>query len=1044
MAGPDPDGRSRDDLREQALAIAPYYTDAWDPESEDAGTALVELFADIASEVTERVDRAPEKHRVAFYDTLGFDRAPPQSARAPVSVTVADSVEGTVAVPAGTQVVGGTPEQTFEVLAGDGFEATPASIVSAYSVDPERGQIYDHAELLAGDETRLFDGDGAQEHALHVGHADQLVVEGSPDDPTTVRVRLRTDAETEALADLAWAFYGERDGEEGWHRIEEPSPGPTRRAEGAAVPDRHVDLDVDGVVTETTVDGVESRWLRCLVPEDEWGSDRFATEIGDEANDTPPVAVGPASAGVAPTDALLTNGTELTADGEIAPLGADPRPQDAFYVGSAAAFTKAGATVELAFEEYVPENTVEFAVDPTVAWEYWDGDAWSRLDLAGDAGAVRNLRGAGAVRFEVPDDLEPTAVAGHDGHWVRARLVDGGYGRFEGSGTTTSESSNGVTESTDWVTEHHVEAPRFESVAVNYTATGLLQPVEHLFALNNLAYGPDLAAAEQSPFRPFVGLPDSDQALYLGFDGPLTDGPIPLLFEFVEAQYEEGFHPRVRWERRTETGRWTDVDATDGTEGFTERGLVGLAFGDRTRPTSEFGRKRNWLRARVTGDRFEAESADGGESDDGGGGRAGPDPCARRLRTAPPTGAPGRERPTASGLYPNTGWAHNARTVEDEILGGSDGTQDQTASVSAPPAMDLDLWVDELGALSEGQRETFLGDAPGDGGPPVEAVPAGEASDPEAFWVRWTEVDELLGSDGDDRHYTLDPTNGTVTFGDGSHGRIPPRGRDNVRASYRTGGGEAGNVPAGAIAKLKSSIPFVDAVTNPVPADGGADAEAVADVVERAPKALRDRGRAVTEADVERIALDTARQLARAECIPAMDRHGERAPGWVTLVVVPETGAEKPVPSVTLREEVRAAVSERAAATLVADPEQLVVRGPSYVTVSVEATLVTAGAGSLSRVESAAATAVTDFLHPLSGGADGEGWGFGAAPCHSAFYSLLEDVEGVDHVDGLVLRFRGGDTTVSVREGDAAPEMSGDALVHSGAHEFRATTGRGP
>jgi len=1139
MSGPDPDGRRREDLLDRATEIAPYYTDKWDPEGDDAGAALLELFAELAETVTKRVDRLPEKHRIAFYDELGFSQRPPQAARLPLSVTVADGVTDNVVVSAGTQAIGGTPERTVEILDGDGFEATPARIDGIYSVAPEEGEIYEHADLLEGDDATLFHGpEGRQEHLLHVGHAGRLTVEASVDAPTTIRLTTASRTPARKLADdLVWEFYGERDGTEDWHRIgavpvspgdedteeteefietvREPPGTPDEEVErmiesarasteapdeelarmieavregheglggqrerieaildregwelldpfreddddkrADAIARRRIDLEIDGTPTETAVDGTESKWIRIRLPKSQWGSELLDTRFGREtAADeyVPPVEIGPLPAGSVPIDALLTNDTEKqippnsdgstsTGDSPTAdpgeewfyPLGRAPRRQDAFYISSEEAFTKSGATVsvELGGE---PGSEIDFEINPEVAWEYWDGDAWGRLELMASVDeAVKDLSAAGSVEFPVPDDLEPTAVAGHDGHWVRARLVDGSYGRYEATragGGTPEDPPDPET----WTTEHAVQPPAFETLEVGFEESGLQRPASHVIPKNNLAYGRDVTSTRRSRFRPFVGPPDDAQTLYLGFDRPLEDGPVPLLFDVREVQYSEGFYPRLRWERSSDHGRWERVDARDGTESLTERGIVRLTFPEATTATSRFGEERHWLRARVAGSPFERRQSETHSSDDDEADGQSFDPCGRTVGTDPPAGEPGEEPPEIRGLYPNTGWAYNVRTVRDERLGSSDGRGNQTMSTSERPVLDVELWVDEHDVLSESERTELHASESRD----VE-VSRGADGEITAVWVRWTEVDALTGSDAEDRHYTLDPIDGRIQFGDGNDGRIPARGRDNIRATYRTGGGANGNVPAGAIEELKTAIPFVDAVANPLPADGGADEEPVEAVVDRAPKELRDRGRAVTAADVERIARDASRRLARVECIPSMDRSGDRAPGWVTLLVVPAAPDEKPVPSVTLREEVYRSVSERAAATLVADPEQLVVRGPTYVPVSVEVDVAAAGVGSLSRLEETVRSRVAAFLHPLSGGPDGEGWAFSETPCHSELYGLLEGIDGVDHVEDLVLRFRGSDSTLTVRDGDPIPSMSTDALVHSGTHEVRA------
>jgi predicted phage baseplate assembly protein len=411
-----------------------------------------------------------------------------------------------------------------------------------------------------------------------------------------------------------------------------------------------------------------------------------------------------------------------------------------------------------------------------------------------------------------------------------------------------------------------------------------------------------------------------------------------------------------------------------------------------------------------------------------------PSPCDVTVETVPPGGAPTTDPPALTGLSLNAGWASNVTTVRTELLGSSDGTQDQTFDVSTPPVVDEEVWVDEQSALSERARAELTETQPD----AVEAV-TGARDELREFWVRWTRVEDFLSVAADARAYTVDPLTGVIAFGDGVDGAIPPIGRDNVRASYRTGGGTAGNVPADTVTSLTSSIPFVDSITNPEAGDGGAAAESTEAVLTRAPRELRDRGRAVTPADFERVAMDASRTLAKVRCLPGMDEAGERSPGWVTLLIVPSAGRRKPVPSVELKRQVVEAVGNDAPATLTA-PDRLVVRGPNYVEVSVETEVVAAGTGSVSTLEETVTDAIDGFLHPLTGGPSGDGWAFGSLPCLSDLYALLEGIDGVDHVADLVVRFEGSGAPITVTEGGSEPSAAADALVCSGRHDV---VGRG-
>ena len=92
--------------------------------------------------------------------------------------------------------------------------------------------------------------------------------------------------------------------------------------------------------------------------------------------------------------------------------------------------------------------------------------------------------------------------------------------------------------------------------------------------------------------------------------------------------------------------------------------------------------------------------------------------------------------------------------------------------------------------------------------------------------VEWEEADNLFVLGPTDRQYITDTDDDgvtTVITGDGEHGLRVPTGTANVKAVYRTGTGQAGNVQAQQISQLATQPLGAKAVINPLPAAGGAD-----------------------------------------------------------------------------------------------------------------------------------------------------------------------------------------------------------------------------
>ena len=89
---------------------------------------------------------------------------------------------------------------------------------------------------------------------------------------------------------------------------------------------------------------------------------------------------------------------------------------------------------------------------------------------------------------------------------------------------------------------------------------------------------------------------------------------------------------------------------------------------------------------------------------------------------------------------------------------------------------------------------------------------------------------------------------GNLRFGDGVTGARPAAGAA-FSAIYRVGTGTAGNIGAGQIARIVSNEMAITAISNPLPAAGGVDAETIEAVRRHAPAAFRVQKRAVTPQD---------------------------------------------------------------------------------------------------------------------------------------------------------------------------------------------------
>jgi uncharacterized phage protein gp47/JayE len=120
--------------------------------------------------------------------------------------------------------------------------------------------------------------------------------------------------------------------------------------------------------------------------------------------------------------------------------------------------------------------------------------------------------------------------------------------------------------------------------------------------------------------------------------------------------------------------------------------------------------------------------------------------------------------------------------------------------------------------------------------------------------VRWREIDNFNQAGPRDSVYitrTDDDDKTTALTGDGRRGARPASGAENVKATYRTGIGEPGNVNAGQITILITRPLGLKAVNNPIAATGGANRDSADTIRRNAPLAIMALDRLVSVVDYE-------------------------------------------------------------------------------------------------------------------------------------------------------------------------------------------------
>jgi hypothetical protein len=954
MTVPTLDARTLADLMDHLGELARGELPEWRPPPDgDAGTMLQRAFARLLELALERLNRVPDKNLLAFLDTMEASLLAPAPARVLLTFTLAPGRPPT-ALPAGvqaaTQPSAQRPAVTFETAAP--LTVVPSQLVAAHTVDPVADRWRDQLVAAGGAVAQgftPFTGTFPLAHELLLGTGNLLERGRSIHFELTLGFTISQphpgDAVRRLLENLVFEYAVA-----GMPTAVTPDSVVIQEGGPATYTFRLPSADPETIQGPGLDGPAVDRWLRVRPP-----VPLPLESVATDLRVLPQKVHGDAS-GLLP-DAVLAGGTTAEPSRSFLPFGEVPRVGDALHLGSDEAFAKAGGMVTI----HVAADGGTASSDLKLAWEYLGQDGWAELPIAAGSDVNFTASGSGDVVIEALPVVPRRTLNGVESRWIRVRIAAGNYG----------------------VVGKNLDPARVRQITLDWdatvTPTVLRRTGEVLTDLTaSAAAGEELAAFVTPAALAPDALADAEPTFYLGFDELPAERPVTLQLVAMPRRFSGNLAARpaattvpapatspVTWQYHDGV-RWRPLAVVDGSQHLTRTGaLTFLAPADLT-PLAKFDLvPRYWIRA---------TSARDGPTDP------------RRLL----------------GVFLNTAPAVQAVTVADEPLGSSSGQPGQVFRLARPPVLtDQQVLVREPEPPSGADRLAIEAEE----GPDAIQQRSDPASGRTETWVRWHEVPNFVRSGPSARHYTIDHTSGTVTFGDGSRGAIPPRAADGIRAAYRTGGGLDGNVPTGAVNQLQSALPAVTAVTNPVAADGGAAAETLAGVAARGPQTLRHRDRAITRGDLEWLARQASgTRVARVTCLPNRNRELAFEPGWVTLVVVPQGDDPTPTPSAELVATIEDHLVARAPVGLAQPlPSRINVIGPGYIEVSVVAEVVPWDLSQAEAVAHQVSAALDRFLHPLTGGPRGAGWELGRDVYASEVAQVIEDTPGVSYVRSLRL-----------------------------------------
>lgn len=964
------DNRLADDIYAQALQAADYFLPGWtqnwagewpeDPayfNPEDNAMVLLKLFARMSEIMVSQLNRVPEKHKIAFYDFMGLHQEGASPARVPLSFTLANGAKGAF-VEKGAKFSSSENDQIiFETQAP--LTLTPFKFSDVISFSAWQDACTIHASFHeAGEKSHHFFGQSAitaftpgavlpasQEdihipapHWFNIKHGILFNVKK----PTQVTVDITltgvADASTYLPLFKYWLYNG-----------------------------------IDMNITPTSTGGVVQGIFTLSPPEEESAPQPYVniwpdmSVVSDSATVIPQiqsVGISLVASGITPD--FIYGGKNLIdpANGGY-PFSTTPEVEDSLYLGCDETFSKEGANITLTFEC----KTVAIANALTLAWEYWDGALWQDLSVTD---TTNQLKSNGTISFTAPA-IPESKINGKKNRWIRARIASGDYGIGAWSENTTRtvtlvDNVDNVTVSkniTHKEVVHHpatYDPPFITSLQSGYQFNATAP--EEMSSVNY--HEPTLVDVAQAETTYLYKLKTSENpALYLGFEKNHNSSPLSLFFMQKERAYnnplwvlEKPDTPtpaKAEFEWQYYNGAWSRIEGLEDTTNFLkEEGIVSFMVPGDATPGTFMGKERYWLRLAVTsGEKLDA--------------------------------------PVLKGIFPNTVMALNQVSMSNETLGSSNGKPGQSFTFSRKPLLeDKSIVIIESETPVDEEAALLFAEEGKDAITPIED----ETGRTKEYRVRWHEILDFSLSEPGSRHYTIDHEEGRITFGDGTHGMIPPRGVQNIIAeSYSSGGGSRGNCPALTISTMKRATPNVDSVTNFRASSHGRDRESMKNLLKRAPYSIRTKERAVTLEDYEVEAKEGHPDIYAVKAALLED-------DTIEVALLPDSPEPMPRPTAQMIEGAQNYLEDKA---LFMIKPGIKVIGVTFAIIDCDVSFKPVNIGEIAIVKERITAAVSEFLHPVKGYSHKKGWDFGQPIYVSDLSTELEMVEGVDYITDLQL-----------------------------------------
>lgn len=990
----DFDWKTKEEILEQIRKKAISYVPEWrfDMENAGIGTALAMVYGQMLSGTVKKFNYLPYKNQISFFNELEAALLPAVPSKGYVSFSVVnDEVEGEE-VPAGMEVLAQTKRTDMDMVSFETLNdifVTPARLSCMLQVSAEKdfiGNIYNWEQPKKKIEIFSYSGKNLQEHLFYFCQSDALSIRQFG--RITVDFLMQGEKISieyiKALSNRASVIfeYSTEKGYQPFRNVEQRGGQLIFSIEKSDVP-----------FSKREENGVNSFWIRCRTKDIR----PFRKFCFDH------IQIAASCHRMAP-ESIYANGLDIKKE-EFFPFGEGFSNYNEVYFSSDEVFGKKGAVITMAFNvdfmkiplDYVDEDSREWEwimkksdfkpdleYDITieeVVWEYYNGYGWTVLC---DGNAYSDIFSAknGVVgqykkmSFVCPKDIEKILINACEAFYIRARVT----------------KVNNL-----YKMKGNYISPIMGNISLQYQYDTKPVEPEVLFTKNNRERKQYYfhKQGERQKITPFYGLTEKTQTLYLGFDKPPVGGPIKILFDFQEKLNRKDRN--LLWEYYNGE-KWRELDLVDETENMSKTGIVTLMGNQDFSKLTLYKYDKYWIRILDISESYREREQE-------------------------------QKLPCLLGIYMNSVKIRQREKEETEYFHMEIYQENIKFELLHGKIFESVVYIDELRHLSRRELEELKRSR--------RLYPEyREDGEMEKAWVRWKPVEDFLDSRSDDRHYILNRNQGYIQFGNGKMGRIPPTGKtDNIKITYKTGGGEYTNVPVGAVTQLGRYVGFVNGVSNPKMLTGGSDAETLEEAIDRNAAMLRHQNMAITLRDFEEIAKAASRSIKKVKCFSGYDEKERKQRGAITLVILQKEFLQGRARFHDIRAEIENYMKDKVN-TCLWDMNRFFVIEPKLIELRIRAEVIVETFDEVFYVKKQILERLESFINPLTGNFDGTGWAIGSLPNSLQLKNAISDIQGLQYIKNIYISAFCGENSVITEVDLEEIKKSKYILPISGEHNI--------